>query len=254
MGTVLDGNFPGIVFAEPQQNRLGVIHFGFNGTYTGPAWTSVGSDPEALITRPNSDALSQAPAVVDVADTGSGDVRELVPSTDSSTQATGLDPKGQWTVGSGPVALAAGSFGLAVADRDSGDVTLLGYQQTQQPQGVYAIHSVQSPPIFVGPSPIALATLTEVGEPAYGDLAVWTMALERSPSSTDARVAPGGGSWPSFSQTTCRCLAARRPSSDSRSGRCSITPCIHSRRRRPQTSPRLTRPAACRSSSNEHRG
>ena len=205
VGTVLDGNFPGIVFAEPQQNRLGVIHFGFNGTYTGPAWTSVGSDPEALITRPNSDGLSGAPAVVDVADTGSGDVRELVPSTDSSTQATILNPKGLWTVGSGPVALAAGSFGLAVADRDSGDVTLLGYQQTQQPQGAYAIHSVQSAPISVGPAPTGLATLTEVGAPAYGDLAVLhhgtgaISVLRQTPGSPQ-----DGASWPSFSQTTVR--------------------------------------------------
>ena len=99
--------------------------------------------------------------------------------------------------------------GLAVADRDSGDVTLLGYQQTQQPQGVYAIHSVQSPPIFVGPSPIALATLTEVGEPAYGDLAVVDhgtgaiTVLRQTPGSPQ-----GGGSWPSFSQTTVPVLGS----------------------------------------------
>lgn len=208
VGTVLDGNFPGIVFAEPQQDRLGVIRFAYNHAYTGPTWTAVGSDPETLIARPAPSggvgpAVIVAPAVIDVADAGSGDVRELAPTTDQATLETSLTGVGMWKVGSSPVALAGGSFGLAVADRDSGDVTLLGYRREQQGQVIY-IYAAQSAPIVVTPSPIGLATVTEAGSPAYGDLAVLNQGVGRITvlQQTSSVSQNDGVNWPTFSQST----------------------------------------------------
>jgi hypothetical protein len=199
VGTDLAGDEPGIVFAEPQQNRLGVIQASPNtGTFSAPSWTAVGSDPEALITTVNIRSLGGSMYYTDwslyVADAGSNDVREFTPVDNGSGQPS-LMGTWTWDVGSNPRALAAGSFGVAVADRDSGDVTLLGTQQRGQ-----SVTAAQSAPIPVGAAPVGLATLTQPGGAASGDLAVVNQGTGAITILQQTSPAPAGG-WPTFSAT-----------------------------------------------------
>jgi hypothetical protein len=191
----LAGNAQGVAFVEPQQDRLGVIQGSSDGkSFSAPGWTAVGSDPVAVIDTVNFQNLQFN---LYVADAGSNDVRAFTPLNDGSPGPQ-LFGDGIWHVGSSPRALAWGSFGVAVADHDSGDVTLIGYQQ-QGNRGTQA----QSAPIPVGAAPVALTALTQPGGVASGDLAVLnegagtvTIMQQTAPGS------PSDGTWPTFTSST----------------------------------------------------
>ncbi len=190
VATVLGDGYSAVVFTEPQKDRIGTIEFTPNGLF-GPVWTPVGADPDALATRVDMTTLQWSVAV---ADAGSNDVRSFT-SYNTPTGPTWFQDGVPWQLDSSPTALAGGPFGYAVGTRDS-DVTLVGFHQVGD-----ALYQVQSTPIAVSGSPVALAPVTMAGDPANGDIAVVTqgggpLSILRATGSTD------GGGLPLFSQTT----------------------------------------------------
>jgi hypothetical protein len=218
--TITDLSYPAIVFAEPEQNRLGVITPSETQpeTFSGPTYTDVGTDPVALASAPGLTVLGNMNSLgwpVYVADAGSNDVRMFDVRPVGLSGGPGpyvLSEDGEWQVGDDPDALAVGSFGAAVADRGSGDVRIVAVQGQPAPGSCQNLGGqpfpcqgendvpVQSPPIPVGNAPVALATMTDPGGVPYGDLAVLDQAdgvvtiLRQSPSS--------GNWWPDFTQQT----------------------------------------------------
>jgi hypothetical protein len=200
--TITAFSYPAIVFAEPDQNRLGVITPSQNQpeTFSGPTYTDVGTDPVALVSAPSlmyMGNMNSGGWPVYVADAGSNDVRMFDVRPVGLSGGPGpyvLSDEQDWQVGDDPDALAVGPFWAAVADHGSGDVRILAVQD--QPE----LTPVQSPPVPVGNAPVALATMTDPGGVPYGDLAVLDQAdgvvtiLRQSPSSSNW--------WPDFTQQT----------------------------------------------------
>lgn len=202
-----------IVFTEPDLNRIGVIAVtaaqpaesgspAQPASFAAPTYTPVGNDPVAVTSAPTVTPFPSSPggpvvAEIDwpvwVADAGSKSVDEFSVGNGPSGQPS-LYPYGGWSLPSAPTALTAGSFGVAVAEGDSGDVQLLGIDPDDQSQ-----YGQESPPIPVGQDPIAIGTMTDAGGTPYGDLAV----LDQDGKVTILQqTSSPSGSWPTFTSTT----------------------------------------------------
>jgi hypothetical protein len=186
----MSGNRQGIVFSEPAQNRIGTIWFLPDGTYVGPTWTAVGSEPDSLAaTLDWTDGEWQ----LAVADAGSNDVRAFS-STYGQDGGPSWDGRGLWQLGSSPTSLTAGSFGFAVAERNSNAVVILG-------PGRPTSELTPGPPITVGTGPVELAALSIPGDPASGDLAVLSQ-VDQSITLLRPSPAIGSDNAPTFTATT----------------------------------------------------
>jgi hypothetical protein len=161
----LGWNFPPtITFVEPASDRAGALVGNGDGTFRPAIMTGVGQDPVAV----EADTL-EVDHEFKVVDQGSNDVRSFVIPNPSSSPIPGfpggyLLPIGTTAVGAGPRAIASfGDGSVAVADHDSGDVTIFG--------GCGPVETVPA-----GPDPVALTYLHLIGPAgptwAPGDLAV----------------------------------------------------------------------------------